>query len=271
MALTNLGPLPTNFAVAPSCSADLNDVFRIYTSSPGSYYLLQGPVGQTSCYPSGYAADSQQYYSPAQCPTGFTSACKSYRSTGTVQETIVRCCPTQASFTCQSTISHGWEETLGCVYPQDLSKTTVWTVSQVSNGLTALETYTGAVGGINAYQIQKTSTKKSQTHATATKTSTGSGTSGHHGKSSGSSKHGLGSGAIAGIAVGAVAGLAAVLTPLWLKLRNRRRQYQEARQEEDDAGKSAPREMATPDKSVEQDTDDARPHTSIHPQSSPKI
>ena len=92
MSLTNLGSLPTDFAIAPTCSANLNQVYKIYTSS--EFYLLQGPVQQTTCFPSSYAANSNQYYSPAQCPTGYTSACKSYNSKGDAEETILGCCPT---------------------------------------------------------------------------------------------------------------------------------------------------------------------------------
>ncbi|KAI1425921.1 hypothetical protein F5Y12DRAFT_713802 [Xylaria sp. FL1777] len=274
MALTNLGPLPTNFAVAASCSTDLGHVYKIYTSS--EFYLLQGSLQQTSCYPSGYTANSRQYYSPGQCPTGFTSACQTFSSAGTVQETIVKCCPTQASFTCQSTFAHGWEETLGCVYPQDPSTTTVWTVSQVSNGRTARETYTDFVGGIHAYQIQvattTSSTKsksktKSQTQPTTTKTSTGSG-SGHGGKSSGS-KSGLGAGGIAGIVIGAVAGVvAAAATPILLKMRRKLRRAPQ--DDDDDTQKSDPvalekvHEKTAPEKPVEMDSDDVQPDTKIH-------
>ncbi|KAI1284752.1 hypothetical protein F5Y07DRAFT_13599 [Xylaria sp. FL0933] len=275
MALTNLGALPTNFALASSCSTDLNHVYKIYTSS--EFYLLQGPVEQTSCYPSSYAANSKQYYSPGQCPTGFTSACQS--------DTIVRCCPTQASFVCQSSFDHAWEQTLGCVVPQDPATTTVWTVSQVSSGRTALATYTGAVGGLNAYQIQvatstsntktktKTTTAKSQTHPTTTKSSSSSssgGKTGHHGKSS---SHGLSSGAIAGIVVGVIAGIGAVVTPLWLKLRNRGKQQdggggggggdnvEAETRGSDSAVHEIVHEKTANDKPVEPDTGDEQPRT----------
>ncbi|KAI0429498.1 hypothetical protein F5Y09DRAFT_258033 [Xylaria sp. FL1042] len=271
MALTNLGALPTNFALASSCSTDLNHVYKIYTSS--EFYLLQGPVDQTSCYPSSYAANSKQYYSPGRCPTGFTSACQS--------DTIVRCCPTQASFICQSSIDDAWEQTLGCVVPQDPATTTVWTVSQVSSGRTALATYTGPVGGINAYQIQvatststtttktKTTTKY-QTHPTTTKSSSssssGGGKTGKHGKSS-SSSH-LSSGAIAGIVVGVVAGIGGIVTSLWLKSRNRGKQQDGSgnnadaeTQGSDSVAHEVVREKATTDKPVEPDTSDEQPHT----------
>ncbi|KAI1191919.1 hypothetical protein F5B17DRAFT_380115 [Nemania serpens] len=71
-ALTNLGPLPTDFALPPSCAREMEEVYKVITTEPaGWYYLLQGPIDQTSCYPSGYNGNSRQYYSPARCPTGY--------------------------------------------------------------------------------------------------------------------------------------------------------------------------------------------------------
>ncbi|GAW18958.1 hypothetical protein ANO14919_084420 [Xylariales sp. No.14919] len=247
MSLTNLGPLPTNFAIASSCAKELDDVYKVYTSFDGWYYLLQGPVDQTSCYPSSYAANSKQYYSPARCPTGFTSACQSQNVAGTATETVLRCCPTHAKFECQTTASYGWEETLGCINPQDSSTTTVWTVTQVSSGLTALTTYTNVAGGINAYQIQvgfqstdfASSTSTSRTTKAGAKptsgTSTG-GTSSNNNSSSSSKKKGrkggISGGAIAGIVIGAIAGFLAVVGLIWSIIRRRRRQDQDPQHEE---------------------------------------
>ncbi|KAI0197101.1 hypothetical protein EV127DRAFT_415598 [Xylaria flabelliformis] len=249
--LTNLGPLPTDFVLNSKCAEDLVDVYKYFTTSPGWYFLLQGPVEQTSCYPSGYTADSRQYYSPARCPTGFTSACQSHNVAGTVEETVVRCCPTYSSFACQTTIHYSWEKTLGCTNVQDTATTTAWTVSQVTNGITALETSTGAIGGVNAYQIQvgfqstdfssSTSTPIRTTESstmsptptprpTTQSATTGAplGSSSNHGDSSSSSssitKDKLSGGATAGIVVGALAGLLLVAALIWVQVRKRRRQ-----------------------------------------------
>ncbi|KAI0865202.1 hypothetical protein F4860DRAFT_348000 [Xylaria cubensis] len=250
--LTNLGPLPTDFVLNSKCAGDLVDVYKYFTTSAGWYFLLQGPVEQTSCYPSGYTADSRQYYSPARCPTGFTSACQSHNVAGTVEETVVRCCPTHSSFACQTTIHYSWEKTLGCTNVQDTATTTAWTVSQVTDGITALGTSTGAIGGVNAYQIQvgfqstdfasSTSTpirttKSSTMSPTSTPTprlTTQSATTGaplgsssdHNGGSSSSSitKDKLSGGATAGIVVGALAGLLLVAALIWVQVRKRRRQ-----------------------------------------------
>ncbi|KAI0532835.1 hypothetical protein GGR58DRAFT_488849 [Xylaria digitata] len=313
MALTNLGPLPTNFALASSCATSLDDIYKVYTSFDGWYYLLQGPVEQTSCYPSSYNGDSNQYYSPARCPTGFTSACQSKNVAGTVSETVVRCCPTHADFVCQLTASYGWEQTLGCVNPQS-STTTVWTVTQVSSGQTARTTYTNLIGGINAYQVQvgfqstdfasstTTSTSKSKTTSQTRPTTTHT-TQIAAGSTSGSSsstttttkkktsrKHGIGSGAIAGIVIGAIAGFLAIVALVWHQVRRRRRgQNEEASRDGQGETQQDPNmekfndiapsqtyqpgympenaagapvyEMATHDNAVELDTGYAQPHS----------
>ncbi|KAI1753634.1 hypothetical protein F4782DRAFT_497094 [Xylaria castorea] len=291
MVLTNLGPLPTNFAVNSNCVPDLTDVYKYFTTSPGWYFLLQGPVEQTSCYPSGYTADSRQYYSPARCPTGFTSACQSHNVAGTIEETVVRCCPTYSDFVCQTKINYSWEKTLGCINQQETATTTVWTVSQVSNGITALSTYTNAIGGVNAYQIQvgfqstdfasSTSTSSrtsdsstvSQTpRPTAPGTTTGasSGSLADHGGSSSSTKHNtnLSGGAIAGIIIGALAGLLLVVALVWLQVRNRRRRRQQAEdnpnRQELDAPPSAPAtETIKRENAVELDAGEARPSKNL--------
>ncbi|KAH8159726.1 hypothetical protein CIB48_g8517 [Xylaria polymorpha] len=299
--LTNLGPLPTNFAVNSNCARDLNDVYKYYTTPGSSYFLLQGPVEQTSCYPSSYTANSKQYYSPARCPTGFTSACESHNSAGTIDETVVRCCPTQSKFVCRTQATYDWEETLGCVNPQDSATMTAWTVSQVSGGQTSFTTYTNAIGGVNAYQIQvgfqstdfasstttKTptprthkagdrrlqdeqtkSTTKSQTRPTAqsttTKTSSGSSSS-HGGSSTKHKKNKLSGGATTGIVIGALAGVASFVALVWFKVRNR--QQQQAEDEPDtqksDVG-SAPKDAPETDKrenTAELDTSDVQPST----------
>ncbi|KAI0871956.1 hypothetical protein GGS24DRAFT_36831 [Hypoxylon argillaceum] len=236
-ALSNLGPLPTTFAVASTCAQDLDGVYKIFTVSPGYYYLLQGPVDQTSCYPSGYNGVSTQYYSPARCPTGFTSACQSINAAGTVSETVIRCCPTQSSFICQTTASYIWESTLGCSAMGDSPRTsTEWTVTQVTDGLTSVVTSSGLIGGVNAYGIKvgfqstdfasSTTTKKTTTKTTTSSPST---TTTHAGTSSSSSssstsrkkKSKVSSGAIAGIVIGALAGLAALASFIWLLIRRR--------------------------------------------------
>lgn len=96
--MTNLGPLPTDFTLPPNCANELDDIYLFHTSlsdqQPNAYYLLQGPLDQTTGYPDSYAANTDQYYSPGLCPTGFTAACQSANRAGTVEENVVTCCPT---------------------------------------------------------------------------------------------------------------------------------------------------------------------------------
>ncbi|KAI3321983.1 hypothetical protein HD806DRAFT_151702 [Xylariaceae sp. AK1471] len=243
--MTNLGPLPTDFTVAADCASEIDDVYKVFTVSPDWYYLLQGPVEQTSCYPSDYTANSQQFYSPARCPTGFTAACSSLNSAGTVKETVVTCCPTQANFGCGKEITYVWEKTLGCRNIVDSATMVTWIVSKVSDGKTSLTTSIGNIGGVNAYSLQvryqstdfvsttsttssTTSSISSQTppavHATSTSTTD---KINHNDSSSADRKGGLSPGAAAGVAIGAFAGVLILVALIWLHIRHRRRQKQQ--------------------------------------------
>ncbi|KAI0205127.1 hypothetical protein F4808DRAFT_473212 [Astrocystis sublimbata] len=237
--LTNLGPLPTGFVLDNACAESLDSVYKYFTSSTGFYYLLQGPVEQTSCYPSGYSGNTAEYYSPARCPTGYTSACSSVNVAGTVEETVVRCCPTHADFVCQTEPQYGWESTLGCLTAVDPATTRVWSVGEVESGKTSDTVSTGLAGGINAYQIQvgfqstdimanalkpqptSTSQSTSTINASPSRLSSNENTTAEH-------ENGLSGGAIAGIVIGVLAGLLAVAVLLWLKIRSGRRQPQVA-------------------------------------------
>ncbi|KAI1327698.1 hypothetical protein F5Y16DRAFT_398987 [Xylariaceae sp. FL0255] len=215
--MTNLGPLPTTFELASSCMAELDTVYKVFTVETNFYYLLQGPVTATTCYPSGYAANTAQYYSPALCPTGFTSACQSLNQAGDVTETVVKCCPTQYNLQCNTdSASYPWQSTLGCTNPVNSASTTAWTVQQVSDSATDVTTSNGYIGGINAYSIevrhQSSDFMSTSTTTTATESSsstlTGGGTSNSGGSQSSSDRasnnkySGLSTGAIAGIAIG---------------------------------------------------------------------
>ncbi|KAI8627648.1 hypothetical protein F5Y19DRAFT_160819 [Xylariaceae sp. FL1651] len=254
--MTNLGPLPTDFAIASNCANDLNDIYKINTSPQGYYYLLQGPVEQTSCYPSSYTANTQQFYSPALCPTGFTSACKALNRIGTVQETILTCCPTQAEYVCQTTNNYEWEKTLGCVFHQISGARTTWTVSEVSDAHTSLVTSEGTAGGLNAYSIQvryqstdfvsstssssSSSSTKSDTNSktsvpSATNTQINSSSSNNNNNGNGKTNHksngSLSAGAAAGIAIAAFAALLIAVAGIWFLVRKRKQQQQQQQQQ----------------------------------------
>ncbi|KAI1423331.1 hypothetical protein F5Y12DRAFT_716404 [Xylaria sp. FL1777] len=155
--MNNLGPLPTDFTVSASCASRLNDIYYIHTSIDQDYhpnYLLRGPLEQTICYPGSYTANTELYYSPGQCPFGFTAPCQSTNRAGTVEETVLTCCPTQGNYICQTTFSYPWEKTQGCVsHITDTSTELV--VSKVSNGVTSRVTATfDERDAVNAYSIQ---------------------------------------------------------------------------------------------------------------------
>ncbi|KAI1810645.1 hypothetical protein GGS20DRAFT_164304 [Poronia punctata] len=240
---TNLGPLPTDFSLPRDCATKLTEIYQVFTSEPGWYYLCQGPVEQTICYPSAYKSATSQFYSPARCPTGFTSACGWTNAVGTVTETAVQCCPTLGEFTCQSENSYGWEETLGCTIEKDKATTTTWTLTQVAGGESTVTTSTGPIGGINAYSIQvryqstdfassttSTSSTINPTPNTFASKTTGSTTSttpyppAAQDHSDNESEGGLRGGVIAGIVVGVVVGLLMIVALIWWYMRNRKRQ-----------------------------------------------
>ncbi|GAP93151.1 putative Gag polyprotein [Rosellinia necatrix] len=279
-SLTNLGPLPTNFAVASSCSQNLDDVYKLYTTSSDWYYLLQGPVRQTGCYPSGYDGGRDLYYSPARCPTGFTSACESSNVAGTITETVLRCCPTNANLVCHDTVTYGWEETLGCYNPVDQSTTsTTWTVTQVTDGTTSVITSAGFIGGVNAYQIQvgfqstdfttsssttrKTTTSTRKTASTAQPTSGSSSSSGGSGSTKHKTKKGsLSGGAAAGAAIGAIVGVLLLAAVVWRFMRNRRRRKAEAEGEGGDAAAAAA--VVAEDEKIDEKQDPSSPPKVVH-------
>ncbi|ETS83550.1 hypothetical protein PFICI_05426 [Pestalotiopsis fici W106-1] len=229
----NLGALTTTAPLSSSCVDELDVVYKVHTTPEGYYYLLNGPLEPASCYPSGYAGITTQYYSPAPaCPSGFTSACGTVNAIGTVSETAYTCCPTEYDYTCQTNASYAWESTLGCVYPVDSSSSTAWTVVKISSGLTSTITSTGYAGGMNAYSIQvrfqasdlttATSTSSQTTPTTAAVTGTNNDSPSSTSEAS-SSSNGLSTGAIAGIAVGVgLVGLAIIGAVAFLMIKKRK-------------------------------------------------
>jgi hypothetical protein len=94
MAVSTIDP---NFKAEPSCLAT-NNIWKIFADCPLKdvvcWYFLQGPPITSSCVPKDYNPTPTAYYSPASCPTGYTSACDETRTVGTVTETAYTCCPT---------------------------------------------------------------------------------------------------------------------------------------------------------------------------------
>ncbi|TGJ81105.1 hypothetical protein E0Z10_g7666 [Xylaria hypoxylon] len=233
----NLGPLPTDFTIPANCASELDDIYFFRTSvnqdSPSAYYLLRGPLEQTLCYPGSYSANTEQYYSPARCPTGFTAPCQSINRAGTVEETVLTCCPTQGNYICQTDIEKVWETTQGC-----RSKITATSfelvLSKVSSGVTSRATATlNTNDAVNAYSIQVryqstdfiSSSSSSPTPSSAGETQdltitpintpTNTSTNTSHSTAS--------NGTIAAIVVGVLAAIIIAVVAVFLLIRRRRR------------------------------------------------
>ncbi|KAI1115540.1 hypothetical protein F5Y14DRAFT_410252 [Nemania sp. NC0429] len=232
--MSNLGPLPTDFLSSSHCERALDDLYFVDDS-----YLVQGNINQVTCYPNGYAGKTEQYYSPAHCPSGFTRACSSTNRIDTLEETIYVCCPTNRVFTCQSTSSLTWESTLGCV--SEHSRQQSLNVIIASDSSTSL--YTLAIGAIGAYSVQvryqstdfASSTSFSAKAITPTSTSTGAtstntNTAGmNNGVNNNNQSMGVSAGVIAGIAIGAFAGGLIATVGIWYLIKQKRWQRRRQR------------------------------------------
>jgi hypothetical protein len=60
-------------------------------SGPGCSPCWMGLPSSSSCFPPGW--DVSAIYSPGKCPMGYTVACSSVNSIGTLTETVATCCP----------------------------------------------------------------------------------------------------------------------------------------------------------------------------------
>ncbi|TRX89908.1 hypothetical protein FHL15_009180 [Xylaria flabelliformis] len=204
--MDNLGPLPTDFTINANCASEINDAFLLHTSIDNHdfYYLLRGPLAQTTCYPSGYAANTEQYYSPGRCPTGYT-----------------------APYT-----GHPWETTQGCVSTFTTTSARL-TLSEVSDGITSRATTTfGDADAINAYSIQVryqstdfvSSSTSSPTPVSSAAIETHSPTNTPHSTNSNANK------AIPGIVVGVLAAVFIAVGAVFLLVRRRRRHRRQQQQ-----------------------------------------
>ncbi|KAI0188900.1 hypothetical protein EV127DRAFT_113894 [Xylaria flabelliformis] len=232
--MDNLGPLPTDFTINVNCASAINDAYLLHTSVDNHdfYYLLRGPLDQTTCYPSGYAANTEQYYSPGRCPTGYTAPCQSINRAGTVEETVLTCCPTQGNYICQTDTEHPWETTQGCVSTFTTTSARL-TLSEVSDGITSRATTTfGDADAINAYSIQVryqstdfiSSSTSSPTPVSSAAMETHSPTNTPHSTNLNANK------AIPGIVVGVLAAVFIAVGAVFLFVR-RRHQHQRQQQQ----------------------------------------
>jgi hypothetical protein len=150
--MTNLGPLTTTFIPPPSCTSSFAHVY--ITTDPGGTAAFGGPVSPDGCFPTNYQNPLSNYYSPGICPLGYTAACSSLNSLGSLTETAVTCCPGFGfSYWCVGTNQGSpvsWVTTYhGC----GSGFTTMSTVATIaSNGDTFV--FTWGQGDLNAIGVQ---------------------------------------------------------------------------------------------------------------------
>ncbi|KAJ5396840.1 hypothetical protein N7509_004953 [Penicillium cosmopolitanum] len=174
MTVTTPLALTTTFSPPPDCFTDTWYIEYVtgeyyYTTSISNslegWYLSQGPTNWRTCFPSGYEATTDFYYSPGVCPSGYSIAKSSVLSIGVSSETRATCCP--SSFTAQADNFLVWYSTNRC-FSADTKMDHVWTFTQ-GGTVTSMTTS----GGLNAKAVfirwQETDL---QTPATTTATTT---------------------------------------------------------------------------------------------------
>lgn len=102
MSATTPLALTTTFSPPAACTTEtwwveyLTGSYYFTTSVTGplsGWFFSQGPTDWSSCFPSGYQATTDFYYSPGVCPSGYSIASATTISLGTNTETRAACCP----------------------------------------------------------------------------------------------------------------------------------------------------------------------------------
>lgn len=147
--MTTPVPLTTIFNPAPQCFTD----YYMYTTQTTYTYYVLGPPSTSLCQPSGWDS-TLQYFSPGICPSGYSIACSSTISAGTVTETRATCCPT--SWACQVGGDSGllpWLSTISCTITADNAVTTrTRPITFINSGSTTI--FPGTIDyGLNALGV----------------------------------------------------------------------------------------------------------------------
>ncbi|KAI0181770.1 hypothetical protein GGR52DRAFT_55075 [Hypoxylon sp. FL1284] len=92
-----LGPLTTTFTPASGCNSVISGIVYTQTLDDGNItthkYHSLGLSATSKCYPPGFEVNSDAYYSPGICPSGWQSACGRQETILSYTETRVTCCP----------------------------------------------------------------------------------------------------------------------------------------------------------------------------------
>lgn len=201
---TSYLPLTTTFTAPASC---FNNPWQILEGA--TTWWKQGGDGDANCFPPAFPfSNSRIVYSPGICPAGWTSACdETISTTGTLQ-TIVSCCP--RSFECATTTRslHDWEDAYGCASPYSIDPA-VWAVPSDAPFVSSM--YQLQVMIVTSTQTSSSIETSSSPRPASTASSTSMPTGGSNPtppNDQGGSE--LSKGAIAGIVVGSVVGVAVV-------------------------------------------------------------
>ncbi|KAJ5284795.1 hypothetical protein N7524_000101 [Penicillium chrysogenum] len=102
MTATTPLPLTTSFSPPAACTTNTwyieylsgtNYYDTVIKASDSGWWLSQGPTDWSSCFPSGYATNTNSYFSPGVCPSGYWIADQSVDSINDNVETRATCCP----------------------------------------------------------------------------------------------------------------------------------------------------------------------------------
>ncbi|KAJ5361613.1 hypothetical protein N7541_002457 [Penicillium brevicompactum] len=154
MSATTPLALTTTFSPPAACTTEtwwveyLTGSYYFTTSVTGplsGWFFSQGPTDWSSCFPSGYQATTDFYYSPGVCPSGYSIASATTISLGTNTETRAACCPSR--YTAQSNNNLVWYTANRC-FSDNKDPDHVWTYSD-GDSVTSITTS----GGINAKAV----------------------------------------------------------------------------------------------------------------------
>ncbi|KAJ5100438.1 hypothetical protein N7456_006490 [Penicillium angulare] len=210
MTTTTPLPLTTTFSPPEACMTDtwfieyvsgINYYTEIITGTNTSWWLSLGPTKTSTCFPSGYQTNTDFYYSPGVCPSGYWIAQETVLTTGTETETRGTCCPN--NYQAQTETNLAWYTHNACTSYNPTS-TQVWKFTKA--GTTSSTT---RADGINAPGISirwKEGEVVPQTSTFASSTSIATAPTATEDPTPPESNGGLSTGAKIGIGVGVAVG-----------------------------------------------------------------